>query len=259
MKINLKQHMLPLMVAGLGFVTLLLRLGLYLWGSDEKGLLIPGHFLNILVWILTAGSAIAAIVQVLPLHGSQRYDDNFSASSAAAIGAFALSGGIAVSVIMGWNAVSRMDVMRNVLGLLAIPALIAAGFCRWQGRKPFFAFHAVVCLYLTMHTISHYQSWSSRPQMQDYFFCVLGSILLALFSYYQTAFDAGLGHRRMQLATGLLAAFFCIAALAQGDSFMLYSTGSIWALTNLCSLPPVSRRRKNPITEPQQDARHDPS
>lgn len=239
MKIKLKSKTLPALTAGLGIITLILRLGLYLVGTDQKGLLIPGHPLSILSWVVTAAASVLIIGTVCRLDGSQRYSDNFEPSTAAAIGAFALAGGIAVSVISGWTTYLRLEQIRNLCGLLVIPALILAGLCRWQGKRPKFLLHGIVCLYLTLHTVSHYQIWCSRPQLQSYFFPMAASIGLTLFAYYQTAFDVGMGRRRMQLAAGLMAAFFCISAAAGLEDIPLYLGGAVWTLTNLCSLFPV--------------------
>lgn len=257
MNCNPKTNSLPILTAGMGVIALILRLGLYLLGTDEKGLLIPGHPLDILVWVVTAAAAGLIIVSVWKRKGSQRYSDNFAPSAPAAIGAFALAGGIAVSVISGWSIWSRLELIRNICGLLAIPALIRVGLCRRQGKRPFFLLHAVICLALTLHAVSHYQVWSSRPQLQDYFFVMAASIALTLFAYYQTAFDVGMGRRRMQLGTGLMAAFFCIAALAGGEDILLYLGGAVWAVTNLCNLTPVKRRRPTPITENGKEDHHE--
>ena len=257
MKTKLNNKFPPRMITALGIAAMLLRAALFLVGEDAKGLLIPGHPLDLLVWTVTAAAAVVTVLSIWELDGSPKYADNFSPSTSAAIGAFALAGGIAVSVISGWYTFLRLEMIRNVCGLLAVPALIWAGLCRREGKQPFFLSHALVCLYLTLFTVSHYQVWSSRPQLQDYFFTMSGSILLALFAYYQTAFDVGMGKRRMQLGTGLLAAFFCIAALAGGEDMPLYLGGTIWTLTNLCSLFPVPRRRKNPLTPDEKDDSHE--
>lgn len=256
MNLNPNTKPLPFLTACLGLITLILRLGLEMLGKDSKGLLIPGHPLDLLVWAVTLAAILLILLTVLPLNGSPRYTDNFSASTAAAIGCFALAGGIVVSTLLGYNTNMRLDLVRRISGLLAIPALIWAGLCRWQGKQPFFLTYALASLYLTMHAISHYQVWSSRPQLQNWIFCMAASILLALFAYYQTAFCVSLGKRRMQLGTGLLAAFFGLSAAAGGEDMMLYLGGAVWALTDLCNLTPV-RRRPNPITESAGNDRHE--
>lgn len=257
MKSKFKSKYLPFWAAALGGLALLLRLGFSLLGRDDKGLLMSGHPLNILVWGCTAAAALLVFLSVWPLDGSCRYGDNFSPSTPAAIGAFALAGGIAVSVISGWNFYSRLELIRGICGLVAIPALILAALIRWQGKRPNFLFHAVVCVYLTLFAVSHYPVWSSRPQLQDYIFSTAASLLLALFAYYQTAFDVGMGKRRMQLGSGLLAAFFCLAAVAGGEDVLFYLGGAAWTLTNLCSLFPVPRRRKNPISDGAKEENHE--
>lgn len=253
MKSNVTSKNLPLWAAGTGVLAMVLRMGLFAFGTDEKGLLNNAHLFSLLVWAVTAFSVVFACLSSSRLDGSRKYSDNFSPSTAAAIGAFALAGGIAVSVITGWNPWMRLDLIRGILGLLAIPALILIGLLRWQGKRPFFLLHALVCVYLTLFAVSHYQLWCSRPQIQDWFFSMTASLLLILFAYYQTAFDVGMGKRRMQLATGLLAAFFCLAALAGGEDLALYLSGAVWTLTNLCSLTPVPRRKKNPADAPREN------
>ena len=249
MKFLLHPKKLPLFTAAAGLVALVLRFSLFLLGRDEKNLLISGHPLDILTWVVTVAAAVVILLTVRKLEGSSRYGDNFIPSAAAAIGAFALAGGIAVSAILGGTSGLRLEALCHLSGALAVPAVVWAGLCRWKGKKPFFGFHALVCLYLTLYTITNYQIWSSHPQIQDWFFDMIGIVCLTLFSYYQTAFDAGMGNRRMQLITGLLGGFFCLAAIAGSEDTLLYIGGAVWALTNLCSLAPVSRRRKNPITE----------
>lgn len=247
----------PIIVAGSGLIVLILRFLLFLVGRDEKNLLIPGHPLDLLIWIVTAGAAAVILVSVWKLAGSSRYADNFAPSAAAAIGAFALAGGIAVSAILGTSSGLRLDLLCRLCGALAVPALVWAGLCRWKGKQPFFGFNALVCLYLTLYAVSRYQIWSSHPQIQDWFFDMAAIVCLVLFSYYQTAFCVGFGKRRLQLLTGLLAGFFCISAIAGGEDILLYTGGALWSLTNLCSLTPVPRRRKKPITEAEKDIPHE--
>lgn len=221
-----------IIVTALGVIALGLHLGMSLWGTDNKGLLISWHPL---VMLLAAVTAIACLTAVLPLRrnaGSNAYGDNFAPSAGAAIGCFALAGGITVTVVSGFGTWARMEQISNVLGTLTIPALIAAGLIRFSGKQPRVPVHGLVCLYLMLHTVSHYQIWSSQPQWLNWLFPMAASVLLTLFSYQQAAFDVNLGSRRTQQLTGLTAAFFCIGAIAR-ESSMLYLGGAVWALTNL--------------------------
>lgn len=243
-----KSFCLPVLMAVLGIAAAVLRMGLYLFGRDERNLLIAAHPLNLLVWAVTAAAAAVILAALPKLGGSREYRENFAASVPAALGAFAFAGAIAAYVLGAWDAGSRMELLRNLAGLLAVPALIWAGMCRGLGKRPFFACHGLVCLFLTVYAISHYQTWSSRPQIQDYFFSMAAILLLALFAYYQSAFDADMGSRRMQTVTGLLAGFGCFAAAGSLEQFLLYLAGGIWALTNLCRpIPDVAEAARDNI------------
>lgn len=235
MKNCLNNRTLSLVTILLGAVTLVLRTGLLLLGTDSKGLLVPGHPLGLLSWAVTFVTAAIIAVAVHRLDGSDAYGDNFGPSPAAALGAFALAAGVAVTLVCHFEILTRGDLLWNLLSLLAVAALMVAGICRRKGRQPFFLCHGVVCVYFIFYSIGHYQPWCSRPQLQTVFFSMAAILLLALFAYYQTAFDADLGKGRMQLLTGLLAGFFCIAAIPGGEDALLYLGGAVWSLTNLCS------------------------
>jgi len=229
-------HIFPALVALMGAATGLLRFCLYLVGTDEKGLLVSGHPLEIILWLLTAAAVILILLQVWPMAGSRRYAVNFPASTRAAAGCFLFAAGIFLTVMANRQVWSTLEFVRNIACLAAVPALTAVAICRRMGKRPLFGFHAILCLALTLHTVSHYRAWSACPQLQDSFFPMMGCLGLMLFSYYQTAFDVGLGSRRMQLGTGALAAFCCFAAIPGSGTVLLYLTGGIWTLTNLCAL-----------------------
>ena len=235
---------LPLACAGLGILTAALRLVQASFGTDHKGLLILWHPLDLLVWAVTAAAVILVVLTVRKLDGSNLYADNFGTGTPAAIGCTALMGGIAAVVSVAPNIFIRLEVVRMYLGLLALPALLWIGVCRIRGKRPFFLFHGAVCLFLVIHTVSHYQSWCARPLMQSFLFPMAASIFLTLFAYYQTAFDVELGNRRMQLGVGLLGSFLCLAAAAGGEDRMLYLGGAIWMLTNLVNLTSVPKKEE---------------
>ena len=251
MNTNSRINILPGLMACLGIVAQVLRIILYLFCQDARGLLPGSHILNILVWAITGFAAVLTVLLVWGLDGSLKYADNFSPSGTAAMGDFVLALGICATVFFSWDSYGKLDQLRSIAGVLAVPSLLWIGICRKQGKRPSFLFHALVCLYLTFHAVSHYQTWSSRPQLQDYIFNLSACILLTLFAYYQTAFDVGLGKRRMQLGTGLLGAFACLAAIAGGEDILLYLSGAVWTLTNLCRLDPVPKPQK-PIDKPEE-------
>ena len=238
------RNYLPHTFAALGIAAAAARLGLMQFGVDGKGLLILWHPLDLLVWAVTAAAVILVVLTFRKLDGSNLYADNFGPDAPAAIGCTALMGGIAAVVSVAPNSFIRLEVIRMYLGLLALPALLWVGVCRIRGKQPSFLLQGTVCLYLVIHTVSHYQGWCARPLMHSFLFPMAASICLTLFAYYQTAFDVGLGNRRMQLGVGLLGSFFCLAAAAGGEDLMLYLGGAVWMLTNLANLTPVPKKEE---------------
>lgn len=235
------------LIALLGGAACLLRFCVYLLATDEKGLLVFGHPLEICLWVVTIAAAVLIFLCVRKQTAVYPYIVNFPAADFSAAGCFLFAAGICLSVTAHRDAFLPLERIRNLTGLLSVPALIWVAVCRWKGRRPFFAFHAVVCLHLALYATSSYSLWSSHPQLHDSFFPMMGCIFLMLFSYYQTAFDADMGSRRMQLATGMSAVFCCLAAIPHSEDILLYITGSIWALTNLCTPVPSVTEIKEDI------------
>lgn len=243
MKNLLKSNYLPYLTVSLGGVALVLRRVLYTVAVDEKNLLAAGHPLEILLWLVTAAAAVLVIGSVWKLKGSNLYEDNFGASLPAQAGCFAAALGILLTVLFsGSRLMDSLKPAWKVLGILSAPALVAAGLCRKAGKQPFFLLHLVPCVFFAVHMLGHYQTWSNNPQLQDYVFSLLGGIALALFAYYQAAFDVGVGKRRMQLFTGLMGVFFCCVALSGSDYPLLYLGGGAWAITDLCSFKPAPEK-----------------
>jgi len=219
MNANPKTPRLPILITGMGLAAMVLRFALYVFATDAKGLLTPWHPLEILLWALTAVAAVILVVQVRKLRGGRKYALNFPASVAAAVGCGIFAAGILLTVLQNRYALSAMDFIRNTAGLLAVPALTALAICRARGKRPYFVFHAVVCLYLALYTISHYRTWSSCPQLQDAFFPMMGCILLLLFACNSITLDnATMARHRLPASmrrfnTLLTAVFAAICAL----------------------------------------------
>jgi len=92
--------------------------------------------------------------------------------------------------------------------------------------------------------LSRLMSCAGRHKAFTYASWVLSAVsaLMALFAFYEAAFDVGLGRRRMQLATGLIAAYLGCAALSGSGYLILYFGCAVWALTDLCSLTPKPKQ-----------------
>lgn len=233
-----KRTLLPILAVVMGIAAMALRLCLYALATDHKGLLVSGHPLEIALWVLTVAAAVVTLVLVWDQKTKQHYDASFPPSGVAAAGCIAFGMGIALCVILTRYTDTLQALVCRVAGFLTVPALAAVSICRWKGKRPHFVFHAVVCVFLALHAIFRYNTWSTRPQIQDAFFPMMASVLLLLFAYCQTALDVDLGSRRMQLACGALAVFTCMAAVSYCTDPLLYITGAVWALTNLSHTAP---------------------
>ena len=234
-----KKENLPLIVLGLGAAACLVRGLLYLLAADDTGLLIRGHGLWWLLWVLFAAAAVA-VSTVIPRKGSNRFEDNFGPSTLSAAGSLAMAVGILLTLLAG-NTMPRplLVYLWYISGILAAAGLVWTALCAKQGTAPNVLCCAVLCLFFALHMVSRYQPWSGQPQSQDWIFSLLGSVGLILCAYHRGAFSAGCGQRRSFLATGLLTVFFCCAALPHTDYFWLYLCGGIWAYTGLGRIAPV--------------------
>lgn len=235
----------PCLILGCGALGLALRWLLYATAVDGRGLLETGNFLIPAIWILTALTALFLALAVFPLDGPNRYGDNFPASISGAVGSFLAAAGILVTALDS-SALPQdtLTLVWRILGILSALCLIIAGVCRFRGQRPFFGFHGIVCVFFALHLANQYRVWSGNPQTQDYSLQLFACIFIMLSAYYHTAFDVGLGRRRMQLFTGLMGAYLCCLCLAASDSPLLYPGCGLWLFTNLCPLEPPARRRR---------------
>lgn len=222
----------------LGLVALVLRRQLYGVALDEKGLLLRGHPLSLALLVLTAAVMLLIVLCICRLRIPENH---IPAGMAAGFGHAAMAAGILSVVLPG------MPMMRGYLGTvwqwLAMGSpvcLLAAGAVRLWGKKPFFLLHMLPSLFFAVHIVNHYQGWSGNPQLQDYVFALLATVALVLFSFYNAAWEAGCGSRRMVLVTGQAAVYLCLAELGHSSEPLLYLGGSIWAATDLLSLRAMS-------------------
>lgn len=236
MKNLLKPNNLPVLTVALGGIGLILRRVLYAVAVDGKNLLLWGHPLEFALWLVIVAIVGLVLAGVWKQAGSGVYEENFGPSPVGALGAAALAVGVIVTALEDGLALSGLEKLRDLLGILSGIGLAAVAFCRWRGKKPFFLLHALVCIFFAIHMVSCYRGWSSNPQIQDYVFSLFACIGLMLFAYHQASFGVDAGKRRTLLGVGLLTAFACVVSLSGTDNTVLYLTGGIWIVTNLCRL-----------------------
>lgn len=227
----------PFLTLILGGIGAALRWLLYALTADEKNLIPLGHPLEICLWVITAVALLLILIEILPLRNAENSPNRFRPSLTAALGALAAAVGIGLTVLLpGGNIEGKLGFARKILGLASAAALLAAAFCRIRGREPFFGLHAVVCVFFAVHMVSCYRIWSSNPQLMDYIFSLFASIGLMLFAFYQGCLEAGMGKLRLLPIIGLFTGYCCMVALSGTDHMLLYLSGGLWTLTNLCHL-----------------------
>jgi len=234
---------LPAIVLSLSIFILSLYRGLYAAALDKKGLLTAGHPLAFCLWAVVAAGVLLITLTVRKLGGSNGYGDNFAPSTTAFLGHFYI--GLMVllmALLYPFSLGGLISRIWKILGVLSGGAMIWGGICRKRGTMPFFGIHAGLCLFLLLYLVSRYQGWSGNPQLHDYVFELLSLVSLVLFSYQCAAFEAGMGSRQMQLASGLLVLLLWGPASFRGQIPGLYFGGAFWAVTNLCRLTPPTKK-----------------
>lgn len=226
-----------------------LRSILYVTGTDEKGLLISGHWAHFAIWILTAAVAVLLAVAC----GSIVKDAGPGpVSPLSGLGCFpAAAAFLSISLTDFRTAGSYLETAAALLGFASAAALVWIGICRLRGKRPLFVWSAVLCICFALRMVCQYRTWSSDPQLQDYCFIMLSHVALMLTAYYFAEFDAGMGRLRPTWFVGLSAAYLALLGLWGSKEPVFLLCCSLWVLTGLPSLP--SRRRSRPVTESRED------
>ena len=245
MKLSTKPEKLKLLILGAGLLGGLLRALLYATGTDEKGLLVPGHWAGIALWILTAAVGVILALTLRKIPNPDACGDACPASVLSAGGSFLAAVGFLVSGLSGWGrTASSMDSAVGGLSLLSAAALGYVGFCRLTRKKPIFLCHAAVCVCFALRMVCQYRSWSSDPQLQDYCFHMTAHVCLMLASYHMAAFDSGAGRRKTLWFLGCAGAYLCLVSLWGNREPLFMVLCGIWLLTALPELKPEDEPRE---------------
>lgn len=218
------------LITVLGIAGMIVRYFLYQFGPDSQGLLPAAHPLEILLWILTA---LTALLVLLFIRSPEAASDPVSGVPAS-VGTWAMALAILLTLFTSdVSPIPLLTLVHRALAVLSALGLAAAGYFRMRGKKPVFGCYLAAALFFAVHAVARYRTWSSIPQMQSYVFSLLGCILLALFAYQQSAAQSGISSRGMRLFSGFMGFYCCCAALPQGEFPTLYLAGALWAMTSL--------------------------
>lgn len=237
MKRFLKMKYLPLAVLGSGVITYLLRT--LLWGGaiGGNGLLPAGTFPDVASWIMVVITVVSLFAATWLLRGTNKYQQNFSASLTAGIGMVVAAASFCVTALVELTtSTDAVGTASSLSGILATFALIALAYGRYKGFRPNMLLHSIVCVYLMLYLVSHYRLWSSAPQLQSYAFELLAIVFVMLACYQRTAFDAGKGNRQTYTFFTLAALYFCVAALPGCDNPVFFLGAAVWMYFTPCKL-----------------------
>lgn len=233
---------LPQYVLAAGGVGLLLRIWL-LAGADDKGFLPSNPVVTALLWVVAIAVPAALFFLTRELTEAKKYAFNFPPSPIAAIGTWLAALSIFIHSIISFpGSLDALDIISGILGILSAAALVLAGLCRRNGRRPNFLLHCVVAIYLMLRLICQYRHWSADPQVLDYCFSILATVCLMLAVYHRAAFDMGAGDRRSYTFFCLTCGFFCCLSLVGWEDILYYLGIGAWMFTDLCNLTPLKGR-----------------
>lgn len=208
----------------LGIAGLVLRLLLYRFATDDKGLLTPNHPLELTLWALTAlGVVLAFLFAGKEAH--PRRDEHLEA-----LGEFMGAVGIAITVPSGLDrAVTVLDGIHLGLGLVAAVALCYSAVLRWQRKSAPILCCSAVCLFMALHLVCRYRVWSAQPQFQSFIFSLAGGLCAMFFAYLRICE----GRFRLRRVTGLIGCLCCLTAMSHSSDPALCLGCGIWMITNL--------------------------
>lgn len=231
----LKPKVLPWFILTAGLSGLALRLW-YFTTMDAKGLLSATHPAGILSFVLTALVIAAAFLCIRPLRPMSNHAQLFPASVLRGIGCFAGAAGLLYAAVTEFfSGGGTLPLVTATIGLIASGCLGIVGFFRLKGLRPSFLFHCATTVFMMLYTVCQCRYWSSEPQLQIFFFPLLGSVLLMLTGYYHAVLDLQKGSRRWFVFCSQTALFFCLLSL-NDRNWPFYLCMALWLLLDRCSL-----------------------
>lgn len=229
-----KKRTLPILAVILAIAGYMLRSALFTVAVDHKNLLIRGHPLEAALWICTAAMASVAVLDSLGTHRRTNFEQCFRGSLISALGHILAASGILLTVLRQVMPLGPTAPVWKMVGMGSAALLCLAGFQRALGKRVFFGSYALASVFFALHLVGHYQTWCADPQLQNYVFAFLGTLLMMVFCYQQAALCVDMGSSRQQRLSGLLAMYCCFAAMANMPDPQLYLCGGIFTLTSLC-------------------------
>lgn len=206
-------------------------------GLDARGLPDPAHWSHMALLLLTAAVSAVILLSLRTLPQKEApatHCPTVFGGICCVIGALACLLFSPPAARTGFSATAD-TVMRGICTVL----LCVLAYCRFTGKKPFFLFHGILCLYLAFRLINQYRFWSADPQILEYCFYLCGYAALMLAAYQQAAFDAGFGNFKSLWLWSSAAAFLCFVTLAGPQERLFMPAFGLWVLSGLSAVNPA--------------------
>ena len=234
MKLPFHSRQITLICSAGGILGMLLRLWLFAT-ADAKGLVKPGHFSDVLVYILLAAVLGLLVLYIRQIPNQQRYSKLFPGNLVSAIGC-ALGGcGILIHTIGDLINRTSMSLLLLPFGICAFAALLLLAYFRKMGNRPNVVMFAVPLAYLCIHAIAQVRLWSSETQPTVYFFPILATLFLLLAVYYHAHLVTMQKSLRTLVFFSGASAFLCLVSVPQAPIF--YLGLAAWMACDSCHIP----------------------
>lgn len=217
----------------------LAALGLHRWlfshyvEDPVSGLLPFGTVPEILLWVLTACAVVGAFL----LPRRTRLGERSPISGALSNGIFAA--GVLTLLLEPLKGPAALVLIYQIFCVAAAVSLAASAVLQLLGRKPHFLLEVSPCVLCILHLMEFYQSFSEVPQLMNYVLGLGAVLCLTLSAYHRMARAAGLPDKPHHFAIGLLAVYFCAAAVSQGTYVPYFAAGAAWVAAEMARLCPA--------------------
>lgn len=234
MKMTTKPGLFPWFSLLTGVIGFALRCVL-LSSVDGKGLLPKHHFAGIVCFVLLAITLGVCFWRVRQAEPSKAYRQLFPVSRIAALGSAlgALGMGCAAFTL---NSSGLFRFVLPLLGCFAAGGLVYAAYCRYAGLRPNSLFYGPAVVYLILRTLLCCRMWGSEPQLQLYFFSLLGYLFLLIACYYRAEASALIGDYRRYLFFSQ-GAVFCLCLCLLGKDWLFCLSAVLWLSAETCRFP----------------------
>ena len=209
----------------------------WLFGSyvedPVSGLLPFGTLPEILLWVLTIAVIIAAFC--FPRGAKMGQGGKITG----ALSQVFFAAGTLTLLLEPLKGPAALVLICRAFCVITAVCLAAAAVMQLLGKKPFLLLSAAPCVLCVLQLLEYYQSYSEVPQLMNYFFGLGAVLCLTLSAYHRTARAAGLPDKSWHYSIGLLAEYFCAAAVAQGVYVSFFCAAAVWMMAEMCRLRPA--------------------